>query len=71
MRAVAGIMSAFFRLQAEQAATTFSHEVTPPRERGTTWSNVRSSRALQYWQVKRSRRKTLKRVKAGKREGFT
>ncbi len=64
-------MSAFFRLQTEQAATTFSQLVTPPFERGMTWSNVRSSRSPQYWQVKRSRRKTLNRVKAGNRVGLT
>ena len=37
---------------------------------GTTWSKVSSSRVPQYWQAKRSRRKTLKRVKAGVREGL-
>jgi hypothetical protein len=57
-------------LQGEQAATTFSQVVRPPLERGTTWSKVRSSREVQYWQEKRSRRKTLKRVKAGVREGL-
>jgi len=58
------------KLQVEQAVTTFSHVVRPPRERGTTWSKVRSwegKSSPQYWQVKRSRRKTLKRVKAGRR----
>src|SRR5271155_2311962 len=69
MRATDGSMSAFLRLQSEQAATTFSHVVTPPLERGTTWSKVRSSRWPQYWQVKRGRRNTLNRVKAGKRGG--
>ena len=29
-------------LQRRQAATTLSHDVMPPRERGTTWSKVRS-----------------------------
>ena len=64
-------MSAFLRLQTEQAATTFSQFVTPPLERGMTWSNVSSSRSPQYWQVNRSRRKTLNRVNAGKRLGLT
>src|SRR6195256_2593533 len=71
MRALAGSMSAFLRLHSEQAATTFSQVVIPPFERGTTWSNVRSSRWPQYWQVKRSRRNTLNRGKAGKRVGLT
>src|SRR5580692_9179356 len=71
MCALAGSMSAFLRLQSEQAATTFSQVVIPPFERGTTWSKVRSSRWPQYGQVKRSRRNTLNRVKAGKRVGFT
>src|SRR5690242_8697390 len=67
----AGIAPPFLRLQGEQAATTFSQVVWPPRERGTRWSKVRSSREPQYWQEKRSRRKTLNRVKAGCVEGFT
>src|SRR5205807_1294886 len=61
------------RLQLEQAVTTFSQVVRPPRERGTTWSKVSSCEecgSLQYWQVKRSRRKTLKRVKAGRRAAW-
>src|ERR1700691_2355778 len=70
MRATAGSMSAFFRLQSEQAATTFSHVVKPPLERGTTWSKVRSSRWPQYWQVKRARKNPLNRVKAGKAGGL-
>src|SRR5215471_5492657 len=60
----------FKRLQLEHAVTTLSHVVRPPRQRGTTWSKVRSCEAKgspQYWQVKRSRRKTLNRVKAGRR----
>src|SRR2546428_13003891 len=40
----------FLRLQRRQAATTFVHVVSPPRERGRTWSTVRRSpRRLQYW----------------------
>ena len=38
-----------------------------PRERGTTWSKVRSWPEPQYWQAKLSRRNRLKRVKAGGR----
>ncbi len=52
------------------AVTTFSHVVRPPRQRGMTWSNVRSgvgSRSPQYWQWKASRRNTLNRVNAGRR----
>ena len=44
--------------------------VRPPRERGTRWSKVSSvgrERLRQYWQAKRSRRKTLNRVKGGRR----
>ena len=59
------------RLQGEQAATTLSQVVRPPRERGTRWSKVRSSSAPQYWQTNLSRRNTLKRVKAGWVEGLT
>src|SRR2546426_6856324 len=41
----------FRKLQRRQAATTFTQVVSPPRERGTTWSTVsRSPRRLQYWQ---------------------
>ena len=59
------------RLQAPQAVTTFSHVVRPPRQRGMTWSKVRSGageRSPQYWQEKASRRNTLNRVKAGRRD---
>ena len=59
------------RLQGEQAATTLSQVVCPPRERGSRWSKVRSSRVPQYWQEKRSRRNTLNRVNAGWVAGFT
>src|SRR3546814_4613271 len=64
----------FTRLQSWQAVTTFSHEVRPPRERGTIWSKVRSSArksSPQYWHSKESRRKTLNRVKAGRRSRLT
>src|ERR1043166_3345164 len=59
---------ALARLQQEQAVTTLVHIVRPPFERGTTWSNVSScvgNGVPQYWQQNRSRRNTLKRVKAG------
>src|SRR5262249_28119898 len=65
---------AFNRLQLAHAVTTLVHRVRPPRQRGTTWSKVRSCEEcgrLQYWQVKRSRRKTLNRVKAGWRAAWT
>ena len=45
--------------------------VWPPRERGITCSNVSAeagSTRAQYWHVKRSRRSTLKRVKATRRD---
>ena len=61
----------FLRLHGEQAATTFSQVVWPPLLRGMMWSKVRSSFAVQYWQAKRSRRKTLNRVKAGCVLGLT
>src|SRR5262249_4522913 len=69
--ACAGSRPPFLRLQGEHAATTFSQVVAPPQWRGITWSNVRSSGAPQYWHWKRSRRKTLNRVNAGLRDGFT
>ena len=59
----------FFMLHEVHAATTLSQTVRPPRERGTMWSKVRFSAgdfSPQYWQVKPSRRKTLKRVNAGR-----
>src|ERR1700722_10759694 len=60
----------FRRLQSEQAGTTLTQVVRPPRERGMTWSKVSScdgKGSLQYWQTNRSRRKTLNLVKAGRR----
>ena len=57
-------------LQGTQAVTMFDHVVWPPRERGMTCSNVSAEEANaspQYWHVKRSRRNTLKRVKATRR----
>src|SRR5438105_13571310 len=71
MWASAGVRLALRRLHGEQAATTLIQVVCPPRERGSRWSKVRSSRELQYWQENRSRRNTLKRVKAGCVAGFT
>ena len=58
------------RLQIWQQVTTFSQVVRPPLERGITWSKVSSgvgNDSPQYWQAKLSRRKTLNRVKAGRR----
>jgi len=59
------------KLQAPHAVTTFSHVVRPPRQRGMTWSKVKSGageRAWQYWHWKASRRNTLNRVNAGRRD---
>src|SRR6185369_13711283 len=64
----------FRRLHGLQAVTTLVHIVRPPRDLGTTWSKVSSLVAKsppQYWQLKRSRRKTLNRVKAGRRAAGT
>src|SRR6516165_1050308 len=71
MPASSDVLLPFLRLQHEQAATTLIQVVWPPRERGTRWSNVRSSREPQYWQENLSRRNTLKRVNAGWVAGFT
>src|SRR5437667_4551464 len=50
--ASSGCRLPFRRLHRRHAATTFTHVVPPPPERGTTWSTVnRSPRRLQYWQV--------------------
>ena len=47
-----GVRLPLCRLQRRQAATTFVQVVSPPRDRGSTWSTVRRSpRRLQYWQV--------------------
>ena len=61
----------FFKLHFEQAATTFSQLVTPPRARGTTWSKVNSPFAPQYWQQNSSRKNRLNRVKATRFCGCT
>src|SRR5262245_51820028 len=64
----------FIRLQVWHAVTTLVQLVRPPRERGTTWSKVSSwvgKVSAQYWQRKRSRRNTLNRVKAGRRDCCT
>ena len=71
MCASLGVRPPLARLQGAQAVTMFSHVVRPPRERGMTWSNVSSSAEWQYWQQKASRRKRLKRVKAGGRSWVT
>src|SRR6185312_10291175 len=70
MRTSRGRWLPFKRLQLPQAVTTLVQAVRPPRERGITWSKVRSwvgKSSPQYWQTKRSRRKTLNLVKAGRR----
>ena len=64
-----GVRPPFFMLHGAQAVMMFSHVVFPPRRRGTTWSKVRWLGLPQYWQVNRSRRNTLNRVKAGQRAG--
>lgn len=59
-------------LHGTQAVTMFDQVVWPPRERGMTCSNVSAedgSASPQYWQVKRSRKNTLKRVNATRRAG--
>src|SRR5215813_12086218 len=64
----------FRRLHGLQAVTTLLQAVRPPRDLGTTWSKVSSLVAKsppQYWQLKRSRRKTLNRVNAGRRAAGT
>jgi len=64
----------FFKLQLVQADTTLFHVVFPFKHLGTRWSKVNSFAekcSWQYWQVKLSRKKTLKRVKAGLRWGKT
>src|SRR5471030_2554200 len=71
MPASCGVRPPFIRLQRAQAVTMFSQVVRPPRERGVTWSKVRSSPEPQYWQEKPSRRKRLNRVKAGGRSWAT
>lgn len=43
MCASSGVRSAFRLLHSRQARTQFSQVLAPPRERGSTWSIVRSS----------------------------
>src|SRR5207302_5652921 len=53
------------RLHLRQAATTFVQVVSPPRDRGSTWSTVRRSpRRLQYWHAYPSRRRMFFLLKA-------
>ncbi len=66
-----GVRPPFFMLHGAQAVRMFSQVVLPPRRRGITWSKVRWLGLPQYWQVKRSRRNRLKRVKAGNSLGRT
>jgi hypothetical protein len=61
---------ALARVARHAAVTMFDQVVCPPRERGIACSNVSADDANalpQYWQAKRSRRNTLKRVKARRR----
>ena len=54
-----GVRFPFRTLQERHAQTTFSHDETPPRERGSTWSSDSSDdakRPPQYWQRFPSRR---------------
>src|SRR5687768_12750899 len=67
IRASPGVRSAFRLLHGTQASTQFSHELVPPRERGSTWSIVSESGPglePQYWQAKPSRRNRFRRLKA-------
>ena len=64
-------LSLLARLHGPQLGTRLSGWPVPPRERGITWSKVRSSGEPQYWQEKPSRRNRLKRVNAGYCDGFT
>ncbi len=51
MPASCGSRAPLRRLHGTQAATTFSHDVSPPRERGMTWSTVSAREPRpQYWQ---------------------
>ena len=64
----------FSVLHGSHAATMLVHDVSPPFDFGTTCSKVSSlagKASPQYWQVKRSRRKTLKRVNATRFATFT
>jgi hypothetical protein len=54
------VRSRFVALHGLQAATTFSHACSPPRDRGCTWS-IESAGAPQYWQRPWSRAKTARR----------
>jgi len=50
-----GSLLPFRKLHGPQAVTTLSHDVRPPRERGITWSKVRSGVGWdppQYWHSK-------------------
>src|SRR3954467_14026900 len=55
-------MSPLRRLQGAHEATMFSHDDSPPFERGMTWSTVRLVRAPQYWNSQPSRAKTARRA---------
>src|SRR2546423_12053942 len=58
MRASSGVRLPFWWLQRLQHATRLSQVLSPPRERGSTWSSVSSDGVNwrpQYWQVEWSR----------------
>src|ERR671926_24779 len=60
IRASSGVRLPFWCLQRLQHATRLSHVLSPPRERGKTWSRVSSDGENcrpQYWQVEWSRRR--------------
>src|SRR5438128_7308328 len=60
MCACFGVRPPLRTLQSIQAQTMFSHELTPPWLRGTTWSRLRSLvawRLPQYWHWLLSRAK--------------
>src|SRR5437868_639297 len=58
IRASSGVRLPFWWLHRLQHATRLSHDDSPPRERGSTWSSVSSDGVNcrpQYWQVEWSR----------------
>ena len=62
--AASGVALPLLKLQRRHDVTRFYQVALPPCERGVTWSRFRSRlgmRRPQYWQVKSSRRYTLRR----------
>src|SRR6185369_1374620 len=73
MRASSGVRSPLRLLHGRQQATRFSHPEEPPRERGTTWSSVRSCGGAarpQYWHVLWSRRRMFLRERLLRSNGM-